>query len=116
VHRLSDNAVYIVTAGTLYKQHFFDSDLKRDLLERFLLSLAKQQEWQLEAWAVFANHYHFVARGNQLSTNLGEFLQKLHYDSASELNQLEGSAGRRVWYNFWDTKLTHQYSYLARLN
>jgi len=24
--------------------------------------------------------------------------------------------GRTVWYNFRDTRLTHQYSYLARLN
>ena len=54
--------------------------------------------------------------GNQHSTNLGEFLQKLHYDSACELNRLESQPGRNVWYNFRDTKLTHQYSYLARLN
>jgi len=116
VHRLSENAVYIVTAGTLYKEHFFNADPKRDLLERMLLSMSKCHGWQLEAWAVMANHYHFVARGNPQSTNLGKFLQKLHYDSARLLNQMEGQPGRKVWYNFRDTRLTHQYSYLARLN
>jgi len=25
-------------------------------------------------------------------------------------------AGRQIWYNFWDKKLTYERSYLARLN
>ena len=116
VHRLSENAVYIVTAGTLHKQHLFNTDAKRDLLERMLLSMSKRDGWQLEAWAVMADHYHFVARGNQQSTNLQEFLQQFHYDTACALNGMEEQAGRKVWYNFRDTRLTHQYSYLARLN
>ena len=116
VHRLSENAVYIVTAATYNKAHWFGTGTKRDLLERMLLSMSKQAGWQLEAWAVFPNHYHFVARGNQQSTNLGEFLHQLHYDSARDLNRIDGEPGRTVWYNFWDTRLTHQYSYLARLN
>jgi len=108
--------VYIVTAGTLNKNHLFTTAEKHDLLERMLLSMSKHHGWQLEAWAVMANHYHFVAQGNQHSTNLREFLQKFHYDSACEVNEVDGQPGRRVWYNFYDPRLTHQYSYLARLN
>jgi putative transposase len=116
VHRLADHGVYCVTAGTLHKRPFFDAPAHRDLLERRLLSLAKEHSWQLEAWAVFANHYHFVARGNPGSSNLREFLQRLHGVTSHDLNALDGTEGRQVWFNFWDTKLTHQYSYLARLN
>jgi len=116
VHRLADNAVYFVTASTLHKNHWFDTPAKRDLLERLLLSFAKEYGWQLEAWAVFANHYHFVARGNPGSANLGEFLHRLHGVSSHDLNERDGVTGRPVWFNFRDTKLTHQYSYLARLN
>ena len=116
VHRLSENGVYIVTSGTLYKEHFFNTAAKRDLLERMLLSFAKQRDWHLEAWAVLSNHYHFVARGNQQSVNLRDFLAEFHKKSASALNEMEARKGREVWYNFWETKLTHQYSYLARLN
>jgi putative transposase len=116
VHRLADNAVYFVTAGTLHKDLLFDTPEKRSLLERLLLSLAKQYGWQLEAWAVFANHYHFVARGNPDSRNLGQFLHDLHGVSARDLNKLDRVAGRKVWFNFRDTKLTIQYSYLARLS
>jgi putative transposase len=116
VHRLADNAVYCVTAGTLHKQSLFKSPGQRDLLERQLLSLAREHRWQLEAWAVFSNHYHFVARGNPGSTNLGEFVTRLHGVTAHDLNALEGVTGRQVWFNFWDTRLTRQHSYLARLN
>jgi putative transposase len=116
VHRLADYAMYFVTASTLHKQHFFGTPAKRDLLERLLLSFAKQFGWQLEAWAVFANHYHIVARGNPGSKNLGEFLHDLHGVSARDLNKLDGADGRQVWFNFRDTKLTIQHSYLARLN
>ena len=116
VHRLADNAVYFVTAGTLHKQHLFDTPEKRALLERLLLALAKEAGWQLEAWAVFANHYHIVTRGNPDSRNLGEFLHDLHGVSARELNKLDGVRDRKVWFNFRDTRLTIQHSYLARLN
>ncbi len=115
-HRLSANGVYIVTAGTLHKKHLFDSPDKRLLLERMLLSLAKHHQWQVEAWAVFANHYHFVARGNPASSNLRDYLTHLHADSARELNRVDAAEGRVVWHNFWDTRLTYQHAYLARLN
>lgn len=116
VHRLADNAVYFVTASTLHKQYFFSTPEKRDLLERHLLALAKRDGWQLEAWAVFANHYHIVARGNPDSRNLGDLIHNLHGVTSRELNKLDGNQGRQVWFNFRDTKLTIQYSYLARLN
>jgi putative transposase len=116
VHRLAENAIYFVTASTLHKHHYFDTPSKRDLLERRLLSFAKEYGWQLEAWAVFANHYHIVARGNPDSKNLGEFLHRLHGVSSHDLNELDGVTQRQVWFNFRDTKLTYQHSYLARLN
>ena len=45
-----------------------------------------------------------------------KFLKHLHADTARELNQIDNEAGRTVWFNFWDTKLTYEKSYLARLN
>jgi putative transposase len=72
--------------------------------------------WQLEVWAVFANHYHIVVRGNPDSQNLSEFLHDLHGVSAHELHKLDDVTERKVWFNFRDTKLTVQHRYLARLN
>jgi len=116
IHRLDTNGVYIITAGAHYKQHFYNTPEKLTLLEARLLTLAKQSEWQLEAWAVCSNHYHFVARSLPGAIDLGQLIQRLHAVTARELNRLDQTEGRAVWYNFWDTRLTYQYSYLARLN
>ena len=40
----------------------------------------------------------------------------MHSDTAREVNKMDEAVGRKVWFNFWDTKLTFQRSYLARLN
>ena len=116
VHRLDGAGVYMVTAATLHKTHAFESPEKLTLLENKLLGLAKKYGWQLEAWAVFSNHYHFVGRSEVESGSLRAFLKHLHSDTARELNRLDGVQGRQVWHNFWDTKLTFETSYLARLN
>jgi putative transposase len=86
------------------------------LLEDELLTLALRYHWQLEAWAVFVNHYHFVARGHAQEGRLDKFLKHLHSNTARKVNQLDDRGGRSVWHNFWDTKLTYERSYLARLN
>jgi putative transposase len=40
----------------------------------------------------------------------------LHTRTAGWINRLDKTPGRKVWHNFWDTRLTYQKSYLARLN
>jgi|ERR1043166_1051658 putative transposase len=116
IHRFNSNAIYMVTGATLHKQHLFPTNDKLSLLEGELLTLAKKYEWQLEAWAVFVNHYHFVGRGSEENNSLENFLKHLHSNSAREVNKLDGAAGRQVWFNFWETELTYERSYLARLN
>jgi putative transposase len=116
IHRLSSDGIYMVTGATWHKEHLFTTAKKLNLLERELLTLAKKHQWQLEAWAVFVNHYHIVARGYDEATPLNKFLKHLHSNTARLVNQLDDSAGRKVWHNFWDTKLTYERSYLARLN
>ena len=116
VHRMDSDGIYIVTGSTLNKQRLFTTPPKLNLLEDQLLSLSKQYRWQLEAWAVFSNHYHFIARSLPDKGDLKRMLSHLHTTTAIELNQLDEVNGRRVWYNFWDTKLTYERSYLARLN
>jgi putative transposase len=116
IHKLTEYGVYFATAGTLHKQRLFTGPLRLDLLQAKLLTLAEQYRWHIEAWAVFANHYHLVARGCPESVGLGKYLKHLHSDTARELNRLDGVTGRKVWFNFRDTKLTYENSYLARLN
>ena len=116
VHRCDEKNLYMVTAATFGKEKLFSDEPRLNLLEHLLLSLAVYHGFQLEAWAVFENHYHFVARSNPQSAPLRRFISHLHSDSARELNRLDSIPGRKVWFNFWDSKLTFEKSYLARLN
>ena len=116
IHRLGPGGIYMVTAATLHKAPLFTDATRLNLLQHQLLSLAKQYEWHLEAWAAFANHYHFIAGGNYESFSLKRFVTHLHATTARELNRIDGKIGRRVWFNFWDTRITYERSYLARLS
>src|SRR5262245_44305370 len=106
IHKISDHGVYMVTAGTLHKDRLFQAENCLALLEHRLLGLAQHYHWQIEAWAVFSNHYHLVARGAPDSTSLRKFITHLHADTARELNRFDATPGRKVWHNFWDTRLT----------
>jgi len=106
----------MVTAGTYQKAHFFANRERLELLHRGLLSVASEFGWRLEAWAVFSNHYHFIGHSQADSKTLSPMLAKLHERTAKWVNQLDGVKGRKVWHNFWETSLTHEKSYLARLH
>jgi putative transposase len=118
-HRLSESGTYFVTAGTYLKAHHFRSPQRLDVLQRELITIAHDFGWNIEAWAVFSNHYHLVAQSPRDSTHamsLSQMLGILHTRIASWINRLDGTRARKVWHNFWDTKLTFEKSYLARLN
>lgn len=116
LHRISEQGTYVVTAGTYQKEHFFSGTARLDGLERELLAAAEEARWQLEAWAVFSNHYHFVGHAQAASEDLSKWIARLHHKSAAAINLADQCAGRKVWCNYWDTKLTFERSYFARLN
>ncbi len=116
IHRLSSDGVYMVTGATLHKRLFFSTPKKLASLENDVLTLARQYRWQLEAWAVFMNHYHLIVRSELNAVRLDIYLKHLHSKSAIDVNLDDSIPGRQVWYNFWETRLTYERSYLARLN
>jgi putative transposase len=117
-HQLSESGTYFVTTGTYLKIHHFRGRDRLAVLHRGLLSVAQEFGWALEAWAVFSNHYHFVAHspGQEKAANLSEMLAKLHAKTARWINRLDAAPERKVWHNFRETRLTYQKSYFARMN
>jgi len=80
-HRLTGNGTYFVTAGCYQRQHHFRGATRLKVLHRGLLTVARDFGWQLEAWAVFSNHYHFVAHAPEREHNarsLPLMLSRLH--------------------------------------
>jgi putative transposase len=115
-HRLGATGAYMVTAGTYQKVHHFRDPDRLSFLHDELLATALRYGWQLQAWAMFSNHYHFIALAPDNPDSLSPFLRQLHTVTAGEVNRSDGVEGRRVWFQYWDTHLTFERSYLARLH
>lgn len=115
-HTLDAFGAYIVTAATHHKRPIFASEERLGFLQDTLHEVAKRHAWQLQAWAVFPNHYHFIGAPEQDPSTLPSLIKELHSRTAIFANRLDASPGRKVWFQYWDTHLTIQTSYLARLN
>ncbi|MEM1297223.1 MAG: hypothetical protein AAGH89_17795 [Verrucomicrobiota bacterium] len=119
LHQLQESGTYFVTAGTYLKEHFFGSRKRLRMVQERFLKDAAHFGWQLEAWAIFSNHYHFVAHSPEDqddAASLPKFLSTFHGQTAQVLNQWDSTPGRRVWYNYRESLLTYEKSYFARLN
>jgi putative transposase len=116
LHRLTESGVYFVTAATHGKKHHFSGAMRVGVVCRGLLTVCHEANWRIEAWAVFSNHYHFVAHAPPTGAeSLRDLLSRLHARTAHWINRLDRAEGRQVWHNFWETQLTFERSYLARL-
>jgi len=118
-HQLSESGTFLVTVGTYKKLPHFLGGERLGVLQRGLLHLASEWGWQIEAWAIFCNHYHFVAHSPPAETtaaSLRPMLSALHARTARWINRKDKTPGRQVWHNYWETRLTYEKSYLARLS
>ncbi len=105
----------MITAGTHGKQHLLETSEKRDRLLALLFETLEKHALDPEAWAILNNHYHLVARSSDSPQTFRAFVQEFHSRSAKLLNQLDRTPGRRVWFQYWDTRITQRDTYLARL-
>jgi putative transposase len=115
-HWLFSPGTFMVTGSNFQKRRLLHCPALLDIVTEELLQSAERFGWVMRAWAVLANHYHFVAQSPEGSAHsLREWLCTFHRDSATRVNSFEGLDGRKVWMNFRDTRLSYQKSYLARL-
>lgn len=106
----------MVTAGTYLKQPLFYGRERLSTLTDALLRICRQYQMSLQAWAVFPNHYHFIATLSADAKRLSHAIRHLHSDTGRMMNLRDSAPGRRVWFQFWDTHLTFSRSFYARLN
>ncbi len=115
-HCFVPEATYIVTAGTYQKKRFFDSPERLGIVLSALMQQANRFDWSLQAWAVLSNHYHFVALAPEDAPSLKRMIQAVHSVTARVANEHDNARGRKVWFQYRDTCITSEKSYLARLH
>jgi len=96
LHRVNEAGTYMVTCGTLHKEHVFAGPDRLELLQAALLRSAKAFGWHIEAWAIFSNHYHFVGHASEQSRPLRAFIKSLHAQTSQDINLLDAIVGRQV--------------------
>ena len=96
-HRVTPSGTYIVTAATYLKAPFFGSRKRLDLLHSLLLSSAESTPGIFKLWAIFPNHYHFVAESVSPGT-LSGLMRHFHSLSSRAVNDLDKQSGRKVWF------------------
>ncbi len=116
-HLFRSGAVYIVTASTYKRGPHIRADHRKSLWVESLKFSAARYDWTLIAWVVLHNHYHFLARAPEDGADsLPAFIGSLHRYTARQWNREDRTPGRKVWWNYWDTCLSTERAYLARLN
>ena len=106
-HRLGDAGAYFITGATLNKRHVFTSPESLDALQSSLFKQVRDHDCWLNSWCLLSNHYHLVIQGD--GTAIQETLADFHRNSTHDLG------GGRVWFQYWDTQLTFEASWLARM-
>jgi putative transposase len=114
-HWTHEPGIYFVTASTLEHLPVFKGPEMLDFLKSTLLGCLTESGWKPQAWAVFPNHYHFVASHDRDSRPLSKVLGKVHMLTSKQANLRDATPGRKIWFNYRDTQLTFEKSWLARL-
>jgi len=115
-HYFVPNAMYMVTGAILHNQRLLSENRRKEFVLQTLFERANLLGWNLEAWAVLHNHYHFITQAPEDATTLEKLIRQFHSITAIQINRWDGVSDRQVWHNYWDTCLTYEKSYLARLH
>ena len=110
-------ATYFITAKTLYGEPILADEKRRAEVVSSLRFATAQRGWVLITWVVLNNHYHCIARApSEGAASLSGLLRSLHGYTSRKWNPEDNTAGRQVWYEYWDVCLTSLGSFYARLN
>ena len=115
-HYFVPNAMYMVTGAILHNQDLLNENIKKGFVLKTMMERAQLLGWNLEAWAILNNHYHFIAQAPENAGTLSKLIRQIHSITAIQLNEWDKTSGRQVWFNYWDSCLTYEKSYLARLH
>jgi len=105
----------MLSARTVEHARFLRSAEAKTLVRDKMVGLVQKFKMELKAWVILDNHYHLLLktrRGHDLSTFFGQ----LHGGTSYQINRWDGTAGRQVWHNYWDTCIRDEAGMWTRFN
>jgi putative transposase len=114
-HVLVDDIWYAFTGSTYGGRRFLHPTGHKDIVRDKLKALVTEYRLRLYAWVIMDNHYHLLIKSH-IGDDLSVFFRKLHGATAFEINGRDGTRGRQLWHNYWDTCIRTEADYWTRLN
>jgi len=111
-HHLREAGSYIVTAGPYKKVPVSRPPIGSPSSRITSWGLADRYEFSLPSLGGVSKPLPF---GGQLATSgiVAKLLRHLHSIYRDRSEQMDGTPGRRVWFEFWETRITFPRSYFA---
>lgn len=118
-HLFVPGAKYWVTGSAYKHRKFFRAaETKWEMLR--ILNLGCQKfGWQLEDWVILDDHYHLMLQASDDGRKtIADVMNNFHKFSSMWIrkNYPEFKKEKRIFCNYWDTCITYERSYYARLN
>ena len=114
-HLFRANAIYMVTASTYQGKYLLYESRRKASWRDALLKSADLYQWEVIAWVVLHNHYHAIVRSPEDASSLSKFTASYHKFTARRWNEEDELAGRKVWWNYWDTCIRSERDYHNRV-
>jgi putative transposase len=114
-HVYLDDTWYIITASTLHGARYLATERHLRLWVDVFRAQVAEFGFPSAAWVVLPNHYHLLLK-SRLGRDIGKFIGRLNGRSSYELNGLDGTRGRQVWYSYWETCIRSEAGYWTRFN
>ena len=117
-HLFKSNAKYFITGATYLKKAFLVAESAKGKLLDSVKKGCEKYFWVLEDWVILDNHYHLMLNAPNSVSTLSKMFNEVHKFTAIWLkeNFLELKKEKRIFYNYWDSCITYEKSYFARLN
>ena len=89
-----------------------------------LKTTADKLDWNIDDWVFLDDHHHLMLESPETEANgpmpktIAEFINNFHRFSALRIRSSYNDLKRikNIFYNYWDTCITYERSYFARLN
>ncbi|MDD2657000.1 MAG: hypothetical protein PHQ18_05560 [Patescibacteria group bacterium] len=120
-HHIYDGYGYFLTARTYNKIHYFDTNERKNIFVQKLKKLSEKYEVGLFSWVLLENHYHimFYIKDPILDNRkcrLSEFVRSLHSQMTSNLNKIDNSPKRQIWYQYFDYCIRNKADFWKHFN
>jgi putative transposase len=110
------NRCFIITAACYeHAAVLGKSEERMSAFQEALIEACNESAARLRAWCLLPNHYHVLAQTEKID-ELRRRIGQLHGRTSRQWNLEDQTAGRKVWYNYFDREMKSDRHYWASLN